>query len=400
MTALALAGVRVWDGVAPATDAEPQTIRIEGDRIVAIGRDPSLADGARTLEFGPDAVALPGLIDAHVHLTLDPAIRSPSDQLKLSPEEVARGAEARAAAMLRAGITTARDLGGGEWLELDLARRIQKGDALGPRLLCAGQPLTTRGGHCHFWGGIVGDAAEIKQAIERQVSHGADWIKVMATGGVMTQGTSIREAQFGQEELALVCEEAARHDLRVAAHCHGTQGIRNAVAAQLRTIEHCSFAGEQGFGSDFDAAVCEQIAAQDTWVSPTVNAGWRRYLSDKEGKPSRFLEDMRRVFRTLRGAGARIIASTDAGIPNVAHEKLPEALEVFALFLEAQPVDVLKMATSEAARAFELDAETGRLSPGLAADVLIVRGDPLADLAALREPLCVIARGSVATDAA
>ena len=400
MTALALAGVRVWDGVAPTTSAEPQTIRIEGDRIAAIGADDALTDGAETLRFDSDAVALPGLIDAHVHLTLDPAIASPAEQLKLAPEDVAAAAETRAAAMLRAGITTARDLGGGEWLELDLARRIQKGEVPGPRLLCAGQPLTTRGGHCHFWGGIVAGPAEITEAIERQVAHGADWIKVMATGGVMTRGTSTRDVQFAEDELALVREEAARHGRRVAAHCHGTDGIRNAVSAQLRTIEHCSFAGEKGFGSDFDAAVCDQIAAQETWVSPTVNVGWQRYFQAQDGKPTRFLDDMRRAFASLRAAGARIIASTDAGIPNVVHDKLPEALAVFAQYLQAPPIEVLRAATSESARALELERETGRLAPGLAADVLIVRGDPLADLAALREPLCVVARGALAPAAA
>ncbi len=395
MTALAVTGIRVWDGVADTTSPGPQTIRIEGGRIAAIGTDPALLREARVIEPGPEAVALPGLIDAHVHMTLDPAVRSPADQLKIPPDEVMRAMEGRARAMLRAGITTARDLGGGEWLEVELRDRIARGELAGPRLLCAGQPLTLRGGHCHFWGGIVSGPDEIRNAIQRQVEHRADLIKVMATGGVMTRGTRITSAQFSRAELELMRAEAERRGRRVAAHCHGTAGIRNAVDARLRTIEHCSFAGEKGFGDDLDPALLERIASQDTWVSPTVNAGWRRFLADKQGRPTGFLERMRAVFRALTSAGARVVASTDAGIPGVAHHDLAHALDVFATYSELSPAAVLSTATSESARALELDGETGRLSLGLCADLLVVQGDPLRDLAALREPLLVVARGNV-----
>jgi imidazolonepropionase-like amidohydrolase len=326
-------------------------------------------------------------------MTLDPDIRSPADQLKLAPEQVVRSMEERAGAMLRAGITTARDLGGGEWLEIGLRDRIARGELAGPRLLCAGQPLTVRGGHCHFWGGIVSGSDEIRSAIERQVEHGADLVKVMATGGVMTRGVRITDPQFSRAELELIRAEAERHGRVVAAHCHGTAGIRNATDARLRTIEHCSFAGEKGFGDDFDPALPARIAGQDTWISPTVNAGWRRFLADKRGEPTRFMGDMRAIFRALREAGARLIASTDAGIPGVRHHELAKALEVFAIYTELAPAAVLRTATSESARALELEDETGRLLPGLCADLLVVAGDPTRDLAALHEPRLVLARG-------
>ena len=393
MEPLAIRAVRVWDGVSERASAVPQNVRIEGGRIVAIDSDPALLADARVLDPGPDCVALPGLIDAHVHMTLDPAIGRPADQLALPVEQVRAGMEVRARAMVMAGITTARDLGGGEWLEIELRDRIAKGELPGPRLLCAGQPITVRGGHCYFWGGIVAGPDETAEAIARQVEHGADWIKVMATGGVITQGSGVRDVQFSREELEQVRAQADRHGRRVAAHCHGTEGIRNAVEARLRTIEHCSFAGEKGFGSDPDRAICAQIAAQDTWVSPTVNAGWRRFLRDKAGKPTHFLDHMRAIFREMADAGARLIASTDAGIPNVQHHLLPRALEVLRVFTELPPVAVLRAATSESARALEIDAETGRLAPGLAADLLVVRGDPLHDLAALERPVQVVARG-------
>lgn len=394
MPPLVLAGVRVWDGLSDAASEGPRNLRIEGDRIAAIDSDPELLRDARVLRPGPGAVALPGLIDAHVHLTLDPAIRTPDEQLALAPERLWRGMEERAAAMVRAGITTARDLGGGRFLELELRDRIARGELVGPRLLCAGQPITVPGGHCHFWGGAVSCADEMRDAVARQVDHGADCIKVMATGGVITKGTNVREAQFSAGELAQLRDEAGRHGRRVAAHCHGTAGIRNATEARLRTIEHCSFAGERGFGSDFDASVCERIASQDTWVSPTVNAGWARFGVGKGARATRFFDDMRQVFRGLVAAGARLIASTDAGIPGVEHHLLPRALEVLRSFSELEPADVLRAATSESARALELEGETGALRPGLCADVLVVNGDPLVDLTALQSPLLVVARGS------
>ncbi len=392
MHPVALASVRVWDGVAERTSG-PLHLRIEGGRVAAIGADPALLDGARVLETPADAVALPGLIDAHVHLTLDPGVSSPAEQLKLPHEQVRQAMAERALAMVRAGITTARDLGGGAWLEIELRDRIVCGEISGPRLLCAGQPLTVESGHCHFWGGVVASDDDIRETVRRQVEHGADCIKVMATGGVMTRGSGILRAQFDQRELELVGSEAARHGRRVAAHCHGTAGIRNAVAARLRTIEHCSFAGEKGFGSDLDPDPCRALGRQDTWVSPTVNANWTRFLAGKDGEPGRFFADMRAVFAELRAAGARLIASTDAGIPGVRHDRLPQALPVLARFADLSPVDALRAATSEPARALELDAETGRLAPGLAADVLVVRGDPLEDLERLAEPALVLARG-------
>jgi imidazolonepropionase-like amidohydrolase len=388
---LAIRGVRVWDGVADRAGDLPCTIRIEGGRIAAIGDDPALLDAARVVDPGEACVAIPGLIDAHVHMTLDPAIRGVLTQAKRPALEVAAAAERRAGEMLRAGITTARDLGGGAaHLELALRDRILRGEAAGPRLLCAGQPLTTRGGHCHFWGGEVDSDDEARAFVRLQRDHGADWIKVMATGGVLTKGTRPAEAQFSQQRLDAVCDEARRAQRRVAAHCHATEGIRRAVRAGVDTIEHCSWAGPKGFGVDFDEESARRIGQRGTSVSPTVNAGWRRFI-ERDGSETEFFTNMRRAFDALREAGARLIASTDAGIPNVAHHDLPRALPVFARFAGLSPVEALRAATSDAADAFDLEA--GRLRPGLEADVLVVQGDPLEDLGALLEPRLVVARG-------
>lgn len=390
---LALVGVALWDGAAERRDPRPHTLRIEGERLVAVGTDPALAEGAEVHSL-EGATALPGLIDAHVHLTLDPGVRSPEEQLRVPHDRVTAAMEARALAMLRAGITTARDLGGGSWLELALRDRIARGELPGPRLLCSGQPLTSPGGHCHYWGGEAEGSDAIAAVLRRQLEHGVDWIKVMATGGMLTKGTRIRDAQFDVPDLEAIVRGAAARGRRVAAHCHGTAGIRNAAQAGVATIEHCSFAGDQGFGTDPDPAVAELVAARGVHVSPTVNAGWeRRLLRGEDGRPTAFAERMTRCFELLRKAGVPLIASTDAGIPGVRHHELPQALAALATYAALDPLEALRAATSASARALGLGDETGVLRAGLAADVLVVEGDPTADLGALASPRLVVARG-------
>jgi len=388
-----LRGAQVWDGLTEARSGTPLAVHVRGDRIAQIGADSEIAPGSTEIDLAGTTL-IPGLIDSHVHMGLDPHINSPDEQLAVPIPDQLKGMEARASAMVRAGITTARDLGGGCWRELVLRDRIERGELPGPRLLCAGQPLTTPGGHCHFWGGEANGEDEIRAVLERQVEHRVDWIKVMATGGVFTRGTSPRAAQFSASELAQIVERAAASGLCVAAHCHGTDGIHNAALAGVRTIEHCSFAGDHGFGTALDAAVVDEIARAGTWVSPTVNAGWGRRL-EHDGRPSRFLLRMSRVLGALERAGVGLIASTDAGIPGVEHHRLPEALLAFSRYAELTPTRTLRAATSEAARALGIASETGSLQPGLSADLLAVDGNPLEDLTCLQKPRMVMARGRV-----
>ena len=392
MNALVLRGVRVWDGEAQVVSPDPVSVRVESGRIAAIGPEPGLERGARPIDLA-GCVALPGLIDAHVHLDLDPALASPAEQAAVPRAERVRRLEQRARAMLRAGITTARDLGGGDWLELDLRDRIASGVVRGPRLLCAGQPVTRRGGHCHFWGGEAEGGAEQLEVIERQLGRGADWIKVMATGGVFTKGTRPSEAQFGAEELREMVAAAARAGRPIAAHCHGSVGIRHAVAAGVRSIEHCSFAGAEGFGSDLDPRLVAALARSQSWVSPTVNVGWGRRARGEDGAPSDFFARMSKVLRALHAAGVGIVASTDAGIPGVEHHRLAAGLAALADYAGLSPREVLRSATARSADALGLGPVCGRLQAGLAADVLVVEGDPLQDLGCLERPRLVLARG-------
>jgi imidazolonepropionase-like amidohydrolase len=393
---LTICGAHLWDGTRGSRSSEPVEVRIEEGRIADIRTpsdhsrvNPSTSD-SKVFHY-TNATILPGLIDAHVHLSIDPTL-GVAAQAGVPLAERRGAMVRRAEAMLRAGITTARDLGGGDGEEIALRDRIASGEVLGPRLLCAGQPLTSPGGHCHFWGGEVATLAEVEQVIERQVARGADWIKLMATGGVATAGTQPSETQFADATVAHAVAFAESRGRRVAAHCHGTSGIAQAARSGVRTIEHCSFSNSEGFGADLDADVVADLAKRDLWVSPTVNRGWGRRI-EKDGEPTRFFERMSCAQRALRDAGVRWIASTDAGIPGVEHHRLAEGLLAFQRYAELDCAAVLRSATSESARALEIDAETGSIREGLVADLLVVEGDPLSDLRALLRPLAVFARG-------
>ena len=369
--------LRIWDGVAE-TYSPARSITVVGERIAAIGDERGRDCGGLT--------AIPGLIDAHVHMVLDPAIASIAEQLAQDRETLWTKMVARAAGMVRAGITTARDLGGGNWLELELRDGINGGEIAGPRLLCAGQPVTSVGGHCHFWGGEAADIDAARTVVRRQHAHGVDLVKLMATGGMQTPGSQPKDAQFDADETRAIVAAANELGYDVAAHCHGTSGIENAVHAGVRTIEHCSWIGASGKREPYDPAVVAEIARRDVWISPTVNAGWARFGPEFA---ARVTENM----RGMKAAGCPLIASTDAGIPNVYHEDLAKALPVFARLAELSPQETLKSATSVSAEALGLGRKTGALRAGLSADFVLVEGDPLQDLSVLRQPVLVVARG-------
>ena len=384
---LGYTNLRIWDGTGDGYRPDADCIVVEDAAIVAVGLAAELAP-LRTIDAG-GLTALPGLIDAHVHLCLDPALHSADAQLALSDDAIRTAIRRRCHEMLSAGITTARDLGGGRWLELEARDAVRDEDLAGPRLLCAGQPITSPLGHCHFWGGEADSLDAALAVLERQAVRAVDLIKVMATGGTMTPGSRPADAQFDAPTLAGIVAAARRRGYPVAAHCHGTGGIRNAAEAGVATIEHCSWVGAHGWAAHYEPEVARLIAARGVWVSPTVNVGWRRRLGTDETSGR-----VRANFAAMREAGVGLIASTDAGIPGVYHHQLAEALPIFADIAGLSPAETLRAASSDAAVALGLAGVTGRLAPGLAPDVLLVEGDPLADLGALASPVEVLtARG-------
>lgn len=380
-----LTDLQLWDGLHVL---EANTLILRGRHIEAVCDKAELSSAdARIARSMAGMSALPGLMDAHVHMVLDPNRSSPPAAGE-RPDPAAMSE--RAAMMVRAGITTARDLGGGAWLEVDLRDAIERGERPGPRLLCSGQPVTCPGGHCHFWGGEAADAEAAKAVIDRQLAHQVDLLKVMATGGRFTRGSRPGAPQFELPVLTEIVDYARHNGLSVAAHCHGTPGIDAAVLAGVHSIEHCSWVGEGGWASDYQVGVVEAMRARGTWVSPTINAGWQRMLD----ADNQTLTRMRASLVDMRAHGVPFMASTDAGIPGVFHHDLPRALAVYGQVAELSNEQVLRSATSDAARGLGIDNRTGRLAAGFEADVLVVDGDPLERIDALCRPVSVWARGT------
>jgi imidazolonepropionase-like amidohydrolase len=332
----------------------------------------------------PGSTIMPGLIDSHIHLAFDggpnPAARMRAETGEQQLMLMLRSARE----LLGVGVTTARDLGSRAYLAVAVRDAIAAGLARGPRLVVAACPITVTGGHCWFMGGEADSEDDLRRLVRTHHKHGADLIKVMSTGGFMTTGSAPWYAQFTTAQLAVIVEEAARVDKPVAAHAHGTEGIRRAVEAGVTTIEHCSFVTETNERC-FSESLAARIAERGMFVCPTIS-GSAPYIAELTG-----IEVGAHV-KALHDMGVRIIAGTDAGIDNNPHHQYVGGLE-YLVTLGFQPAQVLAMATTEAAAALGLGATTGRLAPGYDADLIVVRGDPQADIAALRDLRRVIARG-------
>lgn len=332
----------------------------------------------------PGSTIMPGLIDSHVHLAFDggpnPAARMRAETGEQQLMLMLRSARE----LLGVGVTTARDLGSRAYLAVAVRDAIAAGLARGPRLVVAACPITVTGGHCWFMGGEADGEDDLRRLVRTHHKHGADLIKVMSTGGFMTTGSAPWYAQFTTAQLAVIVEEAARVDKPVAAHAHGTEGIRRAVEAGVTTIEHCSFVTETN-ERRFSESLAARIAERGMFVCPTIS-GSAPYIAELAGI------DVGAHVKAMHGMGVRIIAGTDAGIDNNPHHQYVGGLE-YLVTLGFRPPQVLAMATTEAAAALGLGAITGRLAPGYDADVIVVRGDPQTDIAALRDLRRVIARG-------
>jgi len=301
---------------------------------------------------------------------------------------------------------------------------INEGLIEGPRLVCAGPPITTTAGHCWYLGGEADGEVEVRKGVRERVKRGVDCIKVMATGGGMTPGSNMLRAQFSVAELRAMVEESHRLGRHIAAHCHGTEGIRRAVEAGVDTLEHCSFAGADG--PDFDERLVEQIAAKGIAVSPTLAPTLKTIATQppeasRIGEPGRFPNPLRtgapppipssgspeaqRMLRLLgtmrerllfmRDAGCTFIASTDDGIMNAPHDGLPASLVLWVRMMGFPAEAVIRAATSDAARVIGAGEQTGAIEPGRQADVIAVEGNPLAAIEAVERVSFVMKGGTV-----
>ncbi|MEU3983440.1 amidohydrolase family protein [Streptomyces sp. NPDC026672] len=375
---------------------------ITGDRGRCIRRGGVVVDGDLIRWAGPDRAVprrlrraceqvdlgaltlLPGLVDGHVHLALDGAPGAMDRMRAASDDELYALMLRNAAELLSAGVTTARDLGAPGGLGVRVRDAIRSGLAPGPELVVSGAPLTVPDGHCWFMGGArVGEEA-LRQAVREQARAGVDVIKVMATGGALTQGSASWQGQFTERELAAVVEEATLAGLPVAAHAHGTEGIAACLRTGVHTIEHCSFLDASGAIVP-DHGVLLGLAASDVHVCPTISV---RFTERRDPPDPRRTPALPALYRQ----GVAIVAGTDAGTDGAPHHAYVEGLIGMAR-LGLPHAEVLEAATSRAARALRVEALTGRIAAGLRADLVAVEGDPLADVTALRALRLVVARG-------
>jgi imidazolonepropionase-like amidohydrolase len=378
-----LTAPRLITGDETVTDG---AVVISGDLVQWAGPAHLLPGQYRSLPRSgyPDSTIMPGLIDSHVHLGFDGG-PDPAARMQADTDEQQRALMLHSAReLLGVGVTTARDLGARAYLAVAVRDAIAAGLAPGPRLVVAASPVTTTGGHCWFMGGEADSLADLRRIVRAHSGRGTDVIKVMATGGLMTAGTAPGAPQYTVAQLAVIVEEAARAGQPVAAHAHGTEGISWAVEAGVSTVEHCSFVAGTG-QVQFSEPLAARMAEQGTFVCPTINVSTPRHSKVTGIRFGAYVKE-------LRDVGVRIIAGTDAGIFNTPHRQYVSGLE-HMVRLGLEPADVLVSATTSAAAALGLGAVTGRLAPGYAADLIVVDGDPQADIAALRQLRRVIARG-------
>jgi imidazolonepropionase-like amidohydrolase len=388
------------------TDAGPiddAAILVEGDRIAQVGPAATVAspEHARRYVF-PEATALPGLMDAHVHVTFAADIDPIGTMAKESDEQLVARGLVNTERMLRAGVTTAFDCGGRNRTTFEIRDALARGAAVGPRLLCSGRPVTRKRGHCHWLNGeVVGPGPDgIRETVRRliEVEH-ADGIKAMATGGGMTAATDSRWAAFTVEELAAAADEAHRHGRIITTHAHGIPGIRNAATAGIDGIQHTTMMGADWKWS-FDETVAALMKSRGTVACPTIGAGARM---DLEGglnlfdfQPNPWAISREQTIdngRRLHEAGVTMVPATDVGVALTDFgEEILFEIEIYAA-IGFGPLGAIRAATRDAARYLRLDSVTGTLVPGLAADIFLVDGRPDRDITDLRRGRLVVANG-------
>lgn len=387
-----------FDGVAFVP--EGVTVFVQGGLIVGVEpfgcdlpTDCSVTDLEGTL--------LPGLIDAHVHLVADGEVGSLEQAGTLPEGEVDAVITRTLGQEAVSGVTTVRDLGDTGFRTL--AFRDQRAPGA-PRIVASGPPVTVPGGHCHFLGGVAGDLHAARRLVAEHHERGVDVIKVMATGGMVTSGTDVFGVQFEPEVLRAVVESAHRLGLPVLAHAHSLPGIRHALDAGVDGIEH--FTGLTAAGVCVPDEVLDEVVAADVVLDPTIGF-------DKEGMaampvpPAALAESLRRAgldFTTAYAArlevlarahqrGVRIVSGSDAGVGPLKRHGCVVRSVIDLLMAGFSTEQALATATSSAAVACGVERQTGRLAPGLAADLLAVEGDLRSDLEPLRTPTAVLVRG-------
>lgn len=387
------------------TTKDNQAVVMEGGKVKAIGAatdvTTALPPDTKVIDLG-NATVLPGLIDCHVHLANAPG-NYYEGILRKSSIDTATITHLYAQRTLLAGFTTVRNVGARDYMDFALRRAINAGDVVGPRMLCCGIFLSATGGHGDLNGmspnlhidavanGIADGPEEIRKAVRENVKYGADWIKILASAGVLSEEESVGRPQYSEEEMKAAVDEAALWGKSVAAHAHGTEAIKMAVRAGVKSIEHCSLVDDEGI---------RLMKEKGAWLVPTIYCG-DFVLSEygKLGYPEHILNKARQVdkqrvetFRKAVQAGVKIAFGTDAGVyPHGQNGR------EFHYMVERgmTPMQAIQSATSGAAEMLGWKDKVGQLAPGYFADLIAVSGDPVADIRQLENVPFVVKGGVI-----
>jgi len=378
-----------------------QAILIEGDKVVSVGPAPGnqATSGAITINL-PNATVLPGLIDAHTHLTGDPK-NIGYQSLGISvPRDALTGAK-NARLTLQAGFTTVRNVGAPGYSDVALRDAINAGDIPGPRMLVSGPALSITGGHCdnnllpyeyHATSDGAADGIEaVQHKVREIIKYGADLIKICATGGVLSKGDDPQASQYTLEEMKAIVADAHRLGRKVAAHAHGAQGIRWASEAGVDSVEHASYID--------DAAIAE-LKKNGTYLVPTLYLGdWFMENAEKNRVPDFLLVKAKAVIPAARknvahafASGVKVAFGTDAAV-------YPHGLNAheFGVMVKLglTPLQAIQAATVNDADLLGWSDKVGTIEAGKWADIIAVDGDPLKDVTTLEHVKLVMKGGEV-----
>jgi imidazolonepropionase-like amidohydrolase len=354
---------------------------------------------------------MPGFIDMHVHLTgeTQKQVDTLRDELMLDAQDYAFRSVVLAERTLKAGFTTVRDLGAGDGLNVSLKRAIESGAIPGPRMFTVGTSIATTGGHADPTNslsqrlstalgkpgpkeGVVNSADEAREAVRARYKEGADLIKITATGGVLSQARSGQNSQYTEDELRAIISTAKDYGFRVAAHAHGTEGMKRAIRAGVDSVEH---------GTMMDDETIALFKKHGTWYVPTISAG--KYVAEKakdadyysplvRPKAAAIGPQIQATFGRAYKAGVKIAFGTDAGVfPH------GENAKEFMYMVEAgmPALEAIRSATLGAASLLDQSGRLGSIEPGFAADIVAVSGDPLRDIKLLQQVKFVMKDGVV-----
>ena len=391
-------------GAAPVKNA---VILVQGDRITAVGTNVQVPAGATVVDLSGETV-LPGFIDAHVHLAGHTIGDGDWQHSRLTemPSQLALLGAAHAQQTLESGFTTVRVVGSASFGDVALRNAINAGWIQGPRIVAAGISFGIRGGHCDETNGLQPDALsheggmevgvadgveEVRNAVRYAVKYGADVIKICATGGVLSLTDSAGVQQYTEEEMRAVVETASQLDRRVAAHAHGTAGIKAAVRAGVTSIEH---------GSILDAEAVTLMKQHGTWLVPTLLAGFTveslatagRLPPPIAAKALAIAPRMHNSFKLALDGGVKIALGTDAGVMHHG----TNARE-FGLMVRygMTPTQAIVAGTSSGATLLGLERDIGTVAIGKRADIVAVHGNPLDNIQILESVSFVMKDGRV-----